>query len=136
MKDHFLVVPVLEIIICSQWLVPPLPLLFPYPINIECDHGIFFEQGDMDKIDSRITPWKIIGKCVLLFALFVLTSDTREHYILAELSFSMSPRWRRNMEQFKIVTEFRASALTQSWHDMNNKYLVIITLSLLFCNIT
>ena len=38
----------------------------------------------MDKIDSGLTPRKRFEKyCVFLFSLLVLSSDTREHYVLS-----------------------------------------------------
>lgn len=81
MKAHSLYVPVIEIIICSQLFVPSLLLPLPCSINLVA-MVFFFKLGNMDEIDSAQTPRKSFGKCyIFLFALFVLSSDTREHCI-------------------------------------------------------
>lgn len=78
MKDHSLIVTMLEII-CSQLFTPTVSLLFLCPINLECGHGICFEQGNVDKTDNILTPRNMFGECVFLFALLVLSFDTREY---------------------------------------------------------
>lgn len=107
-----------------------------WPINLECGHGICFEQGNVDETDSTLTPRKMFGECVFLFALLELSFDTREHISNAPVLQHMSQMKKHRVVPYHHGIKNFISNPQLIWWEQQQQNCIIVTLKLLFFSIT